>query len=213
MLTLCVYVCVRAGWKQPADRTESRPAGRSAAGPGGAAQTGVPGGPDPPAGPEGGAGGLGHAAACPTTPGGAIQPAGLPDRVHANTGSLLSPPLIHPLSPPAPPELRPPPSDPLQNGDRRVAIHPASGRRHHGNHPHQPGGDHHCVAASACGRCQQEDGGRWQEGENAGQDCSGGWHASAEHATADAGHAGRADHQHQRGPGTGRPSHHHQRRG
>lgn len=102
-----------AGWKQPANRTESRPAGHGAASPGGAAQARVPGGPNPPAGPEGGAGGFGHAPACAAAPGGAFQSAGLPDRVHANTGS---PPTNAPFDPQSNLQLlltSPPPSDPL----------------------------------------------------------------------------------------------------
>lgn len=81
-----------AGGKQPADRAESRAARRGTAGPGGPAQTRISGGPDPPAGPEGGAGCFGHATPGPAATDGPVEPAGLTHRVNTNTGirSLLT---------------------------------------------------------------------------------------------------------------------------
>lgn len=86
------FFSVCAGGKQPADRAESRAARCGAAGPSGPAQTRISGGPDSPAGAEGGAGSLGHATPGPAATDGPVEPAGLPHRVDTNTGihSLLT---------------------------------------------------------------------------------------------------------------------------
>lgn len=81
-------VSVLPGRQQPADCAESWAAGCGAAGAAGPAQSRFSGGSDPPAGLEGRASRLGHAAAGAPEAGGALQPAGRPDGADAHTGIL-----------------------------------------------------------------------------------------------------------------------------
>lgn len=84
--TKSISLDVFAGGEQPADRPESRSAGRGAAGAAGPAQSRLAVGPDPPAGLEGGASCVGHAAPRPTKTAGLPKPARVADRADTHTG-------------------------------------------------------------------------------------------------------------------------------
>lgn len=99
-----------------------------------------------------------------------------------------------------------PPSDPLQNSVRWVAVYSAPRVGSHNSDAHYFRRHHHPHATDNC----QEDAGRWTEGADSSKNCSSRGNNSTEYVAALLSSSSGANDQYQRGPGSGSSCYNHQ---